>query len=114
MRDRDRGTYTDDTTSGSSTGISSFQRLFISTFSKIIFASMDDDHSSDDRFGSDQFDLLILDGSLCCSRGVGGNISEIAYVTGRCVWGTVGSITRIEMGSCTLATIYSIQKGAGK
>ena len=31
-------------------------------------------------------------------------------MTGRGLWGTMGSIARIEMGSCTLATVYTIQK----
>jgi hypothetical protein len=64
------GIYADNTTSSSATCITRLQTFFIAAFSEIVLTSVNDDHPSDNAFGSDKLDVVIGDDSFCIAMGV--------------------------------------------
>lgn len=64
------GTYADDTASSTTTSIASLQTLVVATLAKIIFTSVNDDHSADNALRPNQLDVFILNCSLCNTRGI--------------------------------------------
>jgi len=61
---------------------------------------MDNNHSSKDRLGTNEFDVLVTNGSLCISRGVRLDVSEITDVANFAVGTTMGFIVGIEVRAC--------------
>src|SRR2546423_11545839 len=70
-----KGRYTNNSTSSPPSGIPRLQTLLIASLSKVILSSMNHDHSPNDTFRSNQFDMSIFDGAFCCAGGVGGDVS---------------------------------------
>ena len=97
-----RGTYTNDTACSTSTSIASLQALFIATLTEIILASVNNDHSSKNALGSNQFEVRILECSRCSTRRVSLDVAQIASMAVGGSRSTVTLVVGIEMGACEL------------
>ena len=79
-----------DTASRTKTGITRSLTQLMPALAQVISASVHDDRAAQHALRPDQLDLLVRDGALCVSLGVGFEVAEVADVAFAVGGGAVG------------------------
>lgn len=82
----------------------------MTTLSKIIDTSMDNNSTSNDRVGTNQLDLQVLLGSTRASIGISGNVSQVSNVSVFVFGGTVLLTKGVEVGASRSASVGVVTK----
>jgi hypothetical protein len=91
-----RGGNSNHTCTGSGAGVARTQRILVTTTTKIVHISLYNNTTADDRVGTYQLDLSILNIYVCYSIFIYINISQVANHALFVIWCAVISSKRVE------------------
>ena len=69
-----------DTASRPGAGVARLETLLVAALAQVVGAGVDDDGAADDALGTDELDVLVVDGALGVALAVRLDVAEVAHV----------------------------------
>ncbi|KAH3665960.1 hypothetical protein OGAPHI_004149 [Ogataea philodendri] len=101
---------TNNTTSWSQTGVTSFQRVGVATLTQVIGTGVNNNGSSQNGVLTQELDERVLLSTLSQSVGVGGDVAEVTNVSLRVLWSTVVLAEWVEVRTSRSTSIGVVTK----
>jgi hypothetical protein len=102
---------TNDTASGTGTGVASLEGLLVVALAEIVSAGVDNDGTTNDGLGADELDELVGHGALGVALGISLEVAEVTNVADLVGRSTVGLAVGVEVRAGRSAAVGVVTEG---